>query len=79
VPGTLKPDLHHLHFSQSYQDVLLKGCPLFSKDEFGHPREKGECDYVIILDAAAYEVTKPVFLFREFNSWKTLGHRDMVH
>jgi hypothetical protein len=65
-----------------YQDALLKGSrTLVSKEEFGHSREKGECDYVMIPDAAAYKVTKPAFLFRDpirvFDSWKALGWSDI--
>ena len=41
----------------------------------------GECDYVIIPDAAAYKATKPAFLFRDpirvFDSWKALGWLDI--
>ena len=54
---------------------------LVSKEEFGHFREKGECGYVIIPDAAAYKATKPAFLFRDpirvFDSWKALGWLDI--
>ena len=42
-----------------YQDALSKGSRiLVSKEEFGHSREKGECDYVIIPEAAAAPLTR---------------------
>ena len=82
--ASLKPDYTIFTSPSShkvYQDARLKGCRTLVSEVFGHSREKGECDYVIIPDAAAYEITKPAFLFRDpirvFDSWKALGWSDM--
>ena len=77
TPSSLLPLL-----TKVYQEALSKGSRiLVSKEEFGHSREKGECDYVIIPEATAYKATKPAFLFRDpirvFDSWKALGWLDI--
>ena len=38
---------------------------LVNKEELGHELQKGECDYDVLPSAGAYDLVKPVFLFRD--------------
>ena len=64
-----------------YQQALGGGySTLIWKEELGHEKWKGECDYPLILDPVGYEMARPAFLFRDpvrvFDSWKALGWTD---
>ncbi|MCJ1351588.1 MAG: hypothetical protein MMC33_001572 [Icmadophila ericetorum] len=54
---------------------------LVNKEELGHEREKGECDYDVLPNIAAYDLVKPALLFpdpiRTFDSWKSLAWNDI--
>ncbi|KAI4271127.1 MAG: hypothetical protein LQ337_006233 [Flavoplaca oasis] len=54
---------------------------LISKEELGHDRSKGECDYSIFPDDTSIENTKAACLFRDpirvFDSWKAVGWTDI--
>ncbi|KAK2757675.1 hypothetical protein FQN54_004644 [Arachnomyces sp. PD_36] len=66
----------------TYQQAIAQGCTtLISKEELGHEFTKGECDFDVLPDTAAYELTLPVFLVRDpirvFDSWMHIGWSDL--
>ncbi|MCJ1251739.1 hypothetical protein MMC30_008976 [Trapelia coarctata] len=64
-----------------YKHALEEGFrTLVTKEELGHERHKGECNFQLIPDMA-YSVVKPLFLFRDpirvFDSWKNVGWQEI--
>ncbi|KAK1994261.1 hypothetical protein LX36DRAFT_673267 [Colletotrichum falcatum] len=54
---------------------------LVSKEQLGNDTTKGECLYVMLPSASAYDMVRPIFLIRDpirvFDSWKNLGWTDL--
>jgi FMN phosphatase YigB (HAD superfamily) len=83
--GPFKPDysiFQSPNRHEVYQRALQGGYnTLICKEELGHEKWKGECDFALIPGPASYEMTKPAFLFRDpirvFDSWKFVGWTDI--
>jgi hypothetical protein len=72
------PESHHVYLSAKEAGKRF----LINKEELGNDFQKGECDYDILPNIAAYyDLVKPAFLLRDpirtFDSWKHVGWRDI--
>ncbi|RDL33131.1 uncharacterized protein BP5553_08570 [Venustampulla echinocandica] len=81
----VKPDYtiyFHPESHPVYQHAVAERCStLVTKEELGHEFFNGECDFNILPNKAAYEMTRPAFLVRDpvrvFDSWKKIGWGDL--
>ncbi|OJJ66265.1 hypothetical protein ASPBRDRAFT_189058 [Aspergillus brasiliensis CBS 101740] len=81
----IKPDYTIFSNPEShpvYQQALSEGyATLVTKEELGHEFFKGECDFNVLPNRDAYELTRPAFLVRDpvrvFDSWKNMGWGDL--
>ncbi|GLA30930.1 HAD-like protein [Aspergillus phoenicis ATCC 13157] len=81
----IKPDytiFSHPEAHPVYRQAVSEGfTTLVTKEELGHEFFKGECDFNILPNRAAYDMTRPAFLVRDpvrvFDSWKNMGWGDL--